>query len=520
MASPMRAWLERYPTLAALLAGLGAATALPPVFFLPGLLGFGVLAAVLWWTGRRPLVAFLRGMAFGFGYFLLGIYWVGIAFFVDPEQFGVYAVPAVLMLALILALTVGVGTALLALRSWRRIEALALALAVVWTLAEPVRGALGLQFPWNPVASVWALSDATLQVVGLAGTYGLSLLTVAAAALAAPLCLATGEGRRWAIILPALFALVVWGAGTLRLWAAPALPTTGVELRLVQAGIAQHHKWDPEKRAEWFRRHLELTQAPRQPAAQIVIWPESAVPYDVEVQPEVRELLATVTPENGVLIVGGDRYDFDAKPPVAHNSLFVLDHTGAVLSRYDKVNLVPFGEFLPLRRVLRHIGLRKLTQGALDFTPGPRRVSLHLPNLPSASPMICFEAAFPDAATGAGERPAWLVNVTNDAWFGRSSGPYQHLAMARMRSVEEGLPLVRAANTGISVITDSYGRITARLGLGQSGVLDGQLPAPLPQASFARRYDPGLLVVLLLAMGVLSVLVERVGGRSPGGRPV
>lgn len=514
----MRAWLERYPTLVAWLAGIATATALPPVFFLPGLLGFGVLAAVLRWTGPRPLVAFLRGTAFGFGYFLLGIYWVGIAFFVDPEQFGVYAVPAVLMLALILALTVGIGTALLALRTWGRIEALALALAVVWTLAEPVRGALGLQFPWNPVASVWAVSDATLQVVGFAGTYGLSLLTVAAASLAAPLFLAPGTDRRWAIGLPVLFALVVWGAGALRLWTAAPLPATGVELRIVQAGIAQHHKWDPEKRIQWFRRHLELSQWPRQPSAQIVIWPESAVPYDVEVQPEVREYLATVTPENGVLIVGGDRYDYDAKPPVAHNSLFVLDHAGAVLRRYDKVNLVPFGEFLPLRPVLRHMGLRKLTQGALDFTPGPGRVALRLPNLPSASPMICFEAAFPDAATGAGERPAWLVNITNDAWFGRSSGPYQHLAMARMRSVEEGLPLVRAANTGISVITDSYGRITARLDLNESGVLDGQLPAPLPQASFARRFDPGLLVVLLLAIGALSVLVEWRGGRSPKGQ--
>lgn len=516
----MRAWLERYPTLAALLAGIGAATALPPIYFLPGLLGFGLLVAVLRWTERRPLLAFLRGTAFGFGYFLLGIHWVGVAFFVDPEQFGIYAVPAVLMLALILALTVGVGTALLALRRWRRIEALALALAVVWTIAEPLRGALGLQFPWNPVAAVWAISDATLQVVGYAGTYGLSLLTVAAAAWAAPLFVAPETDRRWAIAVPVLFALLVWGVGAWRLWIAPPLATTGIELRIVQAGIAQHHKWDPQKRVEWFRRHLELSQAPRQPAAQIVIWPESAVPYDVEEQPEVREYLATVTPEKGALIVGGDRYDYDAKPPVAHNSLFVLDHAGVVLSRYDKVNLVPFGEFLPLRGVLRHLGLRKLTQGALDFSPGPGRVSLRLPNLPSASPMICFEAAFPDAATGAGERPAWLVNITNDAWFGRSSGPYQHLAMARMRSVEEGLPLVRAANTGISVITDPYGRITARLGLGESGVLDGQLPAPLPQASFARRYDPGLLLMLLLLVGALSVLVESWADRQPKGHSV
>lgn len=510
----MRARLERHPTLAALLAGGITATALPPVYFLPGLLGFGVLVAVLWNTGPRPLAAFVRATAFGFGYFLPGIYWVGIAFFVDPDQFGIYAVPAVLLLALILGLTVGLAAVPLALRRWRRIEALALALALTWTLAEPLRGAWGLQFPWNPVAVVWTVSDATLQVVAMVGTYGLSLLTVAAAGASAALLLPSPP-RRWpALAVPLAFAALILGAGAWRLWMAPTLAATGVELRIVQAGIAQHHKWDRAKRLEWFRRHLDLTQTPRSPAAQVVIWPESAVPYDIEEQPEVREYLAAVAPPGGALIVGGDRYDFDATPPVAHNSLFVLDATGKVLSRYDKVDLVPFGEFLPLRFVLSHLGLRKLTEGALDFTPGPGRMTVRLPDLPATSPLICFEAAFPDKATANGERPGWLVNVTNDAWFGRSSGPYQHLAMARMRAVEEGLPLVRAANTGISVITDPYGRITARLGLGQSGVLDGLLPASLPEASFARRHDPALLLVLLIAVGALSVLVEMCGGRS------
>ena len=309
-----------------------AATALPPVYFLPGLLGFGVLVAVLWQTAAGPLRAFLRGTAFGFGFFLLGIYWVGIAFFADPEQFGIYAVPAVLALALILAVTVGVATALVGLRRWQRFEALALALAVAWTAAEPVRGALGLQFPWNPVAIVWAVSDATLQAVAYIGTYGLSLLTVAVAGLSAPLFLATAirptMGRR----RTAAVRLGRAGVGGWRLWTAPSLPDTGIQLRIVQAGIAQHHKWDPQKRAAWFRRHLDLSALPRDPPAQVVIWPESAVPYDVEVQPEVREYLAKVTPPHGAIIVGGDRYDFDADPQIAHNSLFVLDDAGTVLA--------------------------------------------------------------------------------------------------------------------------------------------------------------------------------------------
>ena len=314
-----------------------------------------------------------------------------------------------------------------------------------------------------------------------------------------------------AIAAPVVFGLIVLGAGAWRLYAAPVLPDTDVRLRIVQANVSQHHKWDPELRAAWFRHHLELSRSPHDPPAQIVIWPESAVPYDVEVEPEVRNILAEATPPGSVMLVGGDRYEFDRRPQVAHNSLFVVDSGGVLRARYDKVDLVPFGEFLPFRRVLKHLGLRKLTEGAIDFAPGPGRVTLQLPNLPPASPLICYEAAFPGEATATGERPAWLVNITNDAWFGRSSGPFQHLVMARMRAIEEGLPLVRAANTGISAVTDAYGRIRARLGIGETGVIDALLPAPLPEASFARRHGTWLLLALLVAVGAASLLVDWCG---------
>jgi apolipoprotein N-acyltransferase len=218
-----------------------------------------------------------------------------------------------------------------------------------------------------------------------------------------------------------------------------------------------------------------------------------------------------VVPPGGALLVGGDRYDLDKRPPTASNSLFVLDDHGDVTARYDKVDLVPFGEFLPLRPVLRRVGLKKLTSGTLDFVPGPGRVTLPILDLPPASPLICYEAAFPGRATASGERPAWLANITNDGWFGTSSGPFQHLAMARMRAVEEGLPLVRAANTGISVVTDAYGRILARLGLNESGVIDVALPAALPEPSPARRAGALLFPALLLIVAALSFVVDRRG---------
>jgi apolipoprotein N-acyltransferase len=333
----MPAWLEHRPALGCLLAGAVTAAALPPVYFLPALAGFGILVASLHLAAPGPGPAFVRGTAFGFGYFLAGLYWVGIAFFADAERFGAYAVPAVLGLALFLALTVGVAAAAVALRRWRSVTARALAFAVAWTVAEPLRGALGLQFPWNPIASVWAVSDATLQAVALTGTYGLSLLTVAAAGLTAPLFLAGAAPRRAALALPALFAAAVLAAGASRLAWAPALPDTEVRVRIVQANVAQHHKWDPDKRLMWFRRHLELSAAAQGPPPQVIVWPESAVPYDIDGQPEVRAYLAPVVPEGGVLLVGGDRYDVGLQPATAHNTLFVLGAGAEVLARYDKV---------------------------------------------------------------------------------------------------------------------------------------------------------------------------------------
>jgi apolipoprotein N-acyltransferase len=198
----------------------------------------------------------------------------------------------------------------------------------------------------------------------------------------------------------------------------------------------------------------------------------------------------------------------------AANSLFAIDSKGDILVRYDKANLVPFGEFTPFRSVLGRLGFGKLVESTVDFTPGPGRVTLSLPGLPPFSPLICYEAVFPNEGALPSPRPAWLLNITNDAWFGTSSGPYQHLAMARMRSVEEGLPLVRAANTGVSVVTDPYGRVLERLGLGETGVVDARLPEPLPAASPERRLGWVLLAGLILVLLLLSFAVERLA-RQP-----
>lgn len=453
--------------------------------------------------------AFVVGWGFGFGWFLAGLYWVGIAFYADAERFGSLAVPAVLLLAGFLAILPGLACLAVALPSWTSVRAQALALAVAWTLAEMARGAFGLRFPWNPVAIVWAGSDAMLQSVAWIGQWGLSLVTVAAATLFA--AIVDGHGaRRW--IYPgigvAILALLL-AAGSFRLSGSHDLAPQPAELRIVQGNISQDLKWDDARRAEWLHRHLELTvrSEPAEPDA--VIWPETAVPYQLERDANAREAVASVAPSGGYVLTGGNRYNLDAEPPTANNSLFAIDAEGRIDGRYDKVDLVPFGEFLPFRPVLSLIGLRKVTEGTLDFVPGPGRQTLALPGLPAFSPLICYEAIFPVDAAPLDPRPTWLLNVTNDAWFGRSSGPYQHLAMARLRAIEEGLPLVRAANTGISAVIDAHGRVTASLPLGEAGVIDAALPGALPEPPPIRRWHGWITAALMLLTIGTSLSVER-----------
>jgi apolipoprotein N-acyltransferase len=503
--------LRARPFAAAALGGLALALATPPVHFLPGLLSFAVLLHLLH-AEPNPRRAFALGWTFGFAFCTAGLYWIAIAFFTDAERHGWLAVPAVLGLCALLASTIGVAAWAVALVRWRSLEARALAFAAAWVLAELARAGTIVQFPWNPVAIAWTATDATMQGVAWLGTYGLSLATVAAFGMAAR-WLEPGGGRaRWAGLAPAAaLSLVLLAGGAARLAGPEGTGLTPHGLRLVQANIPQELKWDRERRIAWFRRHLELSAGPAGAPPAAVIWPESAVPFQLETDPAAREYVASVLPPGGHALVGGDRFVFEGDDLVAaSNSLFVLGADAAILARYDKVDLVPFGEFTPFRALLGQLGLGKVVQSVVDFSPGPGRVTIATPGLPPFSPLICYEAVFPNRAAPDGEpRPDWLLNVTNDAWFGRSSGPYQHLAMARMRAVEEGLPLVRAANTGISVVTDAKGRVLARLGLGEAGVVDARLPEPLPGGpSPARRLGWPLLAGLTLVLALLSVMVE------------
>ncbi len=500
----------RRSALAAAL-GAAAAAALPPAHALP-LLAVS-FTGLLWLIdgSRSPWRAALAGWWFGFAHFLASIYWIGAALLTDPSRFGWLVAPAVIGLSAGFALFPALA-AFAARLPATPLAGRALAFAAAWSAAEWLRGNLLTGFPMNLVGTVWAPSLGMIQSAALIGVYGLGFVTVLAAASPAALAAPAAEGRAGRWLLPAAaFGLLaaLWAGGEARLALAPERAPTGVHLRLVQANVDQSRKWREGERLAAVERHIRLSRRPGLESVDAVIWPEAAVTYFLDESEALRAFVSEAAPPGGHVITGAPRRTVREGQTAAYwNSLHALTEAGAVAATYDKHHLVPFGEYIPLRGLL---DLAPMTYGARDYSAGPGPRTLSLPGLPPFSPLICYEAIFPGAALaeGAGapaaERPGWLLNLTNDGWFGRTAGPYQHFQAARLRAVEEGLPLVRAANTGISAVVDSYGRVVARLGLGETGILDAPLPPALAAAPpFARLGDWSL--VILLAPAALAAL--------------
>lgn len=495
--------------LAALLGAL-AALAFAPTYLVPLL--WPAFTGLLWLLGRdRGLgSAFAVGWAFGFGQFLVGLHWVGESFTVDAARYGALAPVAVFALSASLALFIAVACTL-AKALWPSGANRALLLAGAWLLLEWIRSWIFSGFPWHLIGSAWVFSDAMIQLAALTGVWGLSWVTVFAAA--APAVAAEPErSRLHARWLPAglglLILALIWSGGALRLSAAPGIGSDVVPdltLRLVQPSIAQIDKWKPELRSGHVARQIEMSQT--DDTVDVVIWSETAVPYNLWRLPELQDWLAQAVPEGGYLITGAPRQE-EGRNGQLWNSLHALGSSGRIVETYDKVKLVPFGEFVPLRSFL---GFSKLTQGRVDFSPGPGRRTLTLPGLPPFSPLICYEIIYPGRVVADGDRPAWLLSLTNDAWFGTSTGPHQHFAIGKLRAVEEGIPLVRVANTGISAVVDSYGRTAEWLGLEGVGTINARLPKALTDTTvFAVVGNHSVL--FLLCFTLISCILSRMIG--------
>ncbi|MGI9419805.1 MAG: apolipoprotein N-acyltransferase [Geminicoccaceae bacterium] len=504
-------FVERHVVLASTFSGAITALALAPLHLLPGLLGFALWLFLLS-RARCRRETFLLGWWFGFGHFVVGLYWIAIAFFTDAEKFGALAVPAVLLLCAVMAIFPAIAALGFALMRPRHPFAQALALALAWTVAEWLRAQFLWGFPWNLIGYVWTAVLPIGQAAAYVGIYGLGLVTVLTAALWLPALVESGRRRWYGPGLSVLLLGLLFAGGSLRLAGGEAGEHGDVRLRLVQANIAQHHKWDPELRADGFRRHLELTAGPPaegEAPPTHVIWPETASAYLLDEDAGARAAIAAATPAGGHILTGFNRFDLENEPKRAWNSLAALNERGEIEALYDKHRLVPFGEFLPWRSLLSRIGLKKVTAGSVDFQPGEGTVTYEVGALPPFSPLICYEAIFTGEVAPDDRRPVWLLNITNDAWFGRSSGPYQHLAMARMRAIEEGLPLVRSANTGVSAVIDPYGRLLSSLNLGRTGVLDSPLPNALDSPTLYARHSLAAILLTVAIAFVLIFMIEK-----------
>ena len=479
---------------AAALGGALSAVALPPLFGLPALwIGIPVLLCLVR-GARGPAVAARRGWWFGFGLHLIGLYWITEAILIEAARFWWLVPFAVPGLAAILALFIAVPAAVAwwASPGWRA----ALTLAGAWVLGDLARQFVATGFPWNPLGSVWEFpgrwGDIMIQPASLVGVHGMTLATVLLAAT--PLL-----GRAWRIGGVALLAL--WcGFGIVRL-DRELPPGPDLTVLLIQGNVAQGQKWDRGLMVSIFRRYLDLTRqavarAEGHPA--VVVWPETASPALLQTDAQARQLIAEAA-GGATALVGSVRFDEAERP---RNSLFALGATGLIEAIYDKWHLVPFGEYQP---DWFPGAFQVVPGGGFASGPGPR--SLHIPGVPTLGPLICYEAIFSHQVIDEADRPAWMVNVTNDAWFGNSAGPRQHLAAARLRAVEEGLPLLRAANTGISAAFDSRGHELGRIEMQMTGILPVRLPASLAMPLYARM---GL--ILPSGAAVIALLTGLGGG--------
>jgi apolipoprotein N-acyltransferase len=500
-----------------LLLGAISALALPPFHIVPLLVP--AFVGLLWilegadTARKRRRLGLWIGFWFGFGHFIVGLHWIAEPLLVDPARTAwliPFALPGLAAgLAVFPALVCG---ALVALPLRGAPLARVVALAALWLVAEFIRGIVFTGFPWNLMGYVWAGVPSMMQVTALVGVLGLSGLTILAAGMPAVLA-ADGMTavRRWGLIVAVTLVLPLglWAGGQARLAGAGEVGEAlipDVRLRIVQANIAQRDKWNPELRTAHLERHLALSATPAEVAPTLVIWPETAVPFLLANDVLARVRSAAAAPPGGALITGSVRRAFHNEAQQLRNALLVIDDAADVQRVYDKSHLVPFGEYVPLRGVLP---IDKIVPGQSDFVAGAGRRLLEIPGLPAASPLICYEAIFSGRVTPHGARPGWLLNLTNDAWFGTFAGPQQHFAIASTRAVEEGLPLVRAANTGISAVVDPYGRVIARLGIGEQGVLDSGLPVALSPTPFARWGEliPMIMAALFLALAL--VLARR-----------
>ncbi|OKL44471.1 apolipoprotein N-acyltransferase [Pseudovibrio exalbescens] len=500
------------------LLGVIAAFSMPPFGLFPLLML--VFPALVWVldgtrvaaqgdTRKKALGFFAVGWWFSFGFFLVGLSWIGEAFLVEADVYAWMMPFAVVILPAGLALFSAFSLSLASF-VWGAGPNRVVALAVALTLSDFVRAHAFTGFPWNSWGYAVAQNDSLIQLAAYLGLFGLSFLVVLVASAPAALLNGKKEGRSLPLLTVCL--LLVIGATSLGFWRlnTTELELDSVDIVIIQPNIPQSEKWKPENRNRLLPAYLSQTRdalADREAGANptLVFWPESAFPFLLTQEPGALAAIADIIPQNTYLVTGGIRSGYQGEGnPVFYNSVYLIDNEGIISDVYDKVRLVPFGEYLPLRTVLQSIGVDRLVPAPSDFTPGFRYRSMDIPGIGLFQPLVCYEAIFPQTRLEIAERPQFIANITNDGWFGESFGPYQHLIQARMRAVEQGIPVIRAANTGISAVISPLGDILSQVALNSTGSIKDRLPKLLRPTLYAKWGD---WISVLFILGCVCLLL-------------
>ncbi|MCV3239794.1 apolipoprotein N-acyltransferase [Mesorhizobium sp. ZC-5] len=471
-----------FPVLVWLLDG---ATAEPPARFL-----------------KRLVPAFAVGWWFGFGYFVTGLWWVGGALLVEADDFA-WALPlAVLALPALLAVFYGLA-AVLARLFWTGDIGRIASLAVGFGVAEWLRSVVFTGFPWNPIGYAAMPIPLLMQSVSVVGVIGMNALAVFVFSM--PALLASNRHLRTGLVLAAALAIAHVGFGYWRLSGPEGASARSLAVRIVQPSILQTEKWDGEVRDRIFRTMLDLSAQPaladgKKP--QLILWPETSVPFLFTERPDALVAIGELLGDGQILMAGAVRAEGSSGSNANaryYNSVVAINDAGEIVDAVDKVHLVPFGEYLPFEDMLASIGIEKIVQFPMTFSAGNQRHAVTLAGAIRAVPFICYEIIFPDMVKHDTAMSDLIVNVTNDAWFGDTPGPYQHFRQAQIRAVETSQPLVRAANTGISGFIDDRGRVVDALAINTAGVLDVTVSFPNQSSmSFADQRFVGPLVLLVL----------------------
>lgn len=507
----------------AFFAGAFAVLALPPFdFFAAAFVSFvllvwlieGAVAAPNAGFFRRLLPAMKIGWWFGFGYFFAGLWWLGNALLVEAKDFA-WAIPlAVILLPAGLALFYALAAGLARIIWTEGVGAIA-ALAFGFGVTEWLRGFVLTGFPWNPIGHTAMPTPLLMQSASIVGIEGMNALAVFFFAL--PAVLGLGRHRKRGILLLVLLAAAHIGFGYVRLRDAAEDKKDGLVVRLVQPSINQSEKWDNAARDKIFAKLLALSAAkPVEGAKQpdIIVWPETAIPFLMNERPDAYSAIGDMLQPGQILLAGAVRQegDRDAGEEVRYyNSLLVIGDNGELISASDKQHLVPFGEYLPMESLLRSFGLTEIVNTPGGFSSGGQRKNIILSNGIKLNPLICYEGIFPREIVASDGRADAMVNVTNDAWYGNTPGPYQHLRFTQLRSVEQGMPLLRVANNGITASIDSYGRINDALQLNAIATIDTRISGslqPTLYVLYGRIIFSFILMALVLIAG-LTILRTR-----------